>query len=1579
MRIQSPLTPIRRFIFTTQLTSKIKSRRLIVLLSLTALAAIALTASVSSSASLRQLTARATSARRAAKPAQSKAAAVDPSLTGALAQSAGSSLMTTERRAHTATILSDGRVLIVGGENAAGGYQNSAEIFDPATNSFSQTGSLAIGRADHAAVRLADGRVLITGGRTTTGATNTTEIFDSAAGAFTSGPAMSVARSGNSATLFADGRVLIAGGDENGSAEIFDPSTGSFGTAGANLITVRSKHSAALLSDGRVLIVGGMGSDGSALSSGEIFDPTTSTFSGIGGMEVARVRPLLRVLFDGKVQIIGGTDDRSMEIYDPAAGIFGGYAQVPPDGDLHLALIDEVMAAPTRAALLTGGQTITELGSSALAAGGVDASGNATSASTIYPSSGASVSSDKIDYLPGTQVIITGHGFHANENVTLTFHEYPHIDTAELHTFSVQADGDGNFTFDQYSPELADLGITYILGAKGETSGKTAQTTFHDSVNVTAGSGGTNISADKAANATSPGFTTLGDIVVSEGVNNDFPVQSNTTLIVTAPSGWLFNPGVGSTQTTKSGPGTNELNDNSITVTSSTITVNITVTGTGQINTLSIKGIQVRATDGANVPGSGNILRTVGNPGTATITGVINGSTNFGSLSQAAGAINKLVVTLPTQTFADGTTVATSGNSGSVSNQISGTPFAISKLTATDQFFNIVIIYSGAKTISYSGPGTNAGFPAPSYTAAVSFTNGQSTTILTTTLRKAETTTITATDGTTAGPASSNLTVNAGTLASFVVTNTSDANIGTQTAGTPFDIKVRAADASGNTDTTFNANGFKVNITSSSGTLSAGGGTTDAFTNGVLSPWSVTFSTSGTYPGSFSLTATGIGGSSGISGTSNNFTVNGPPCTTPSVSTQPTNQTVTYGAASAVFTAAATGTPAPTVQWQQNTGSGFTNIGGATTTTLTINNPTVAMSGTQYRAVFTNTCGSVNTNAATLTVDKATPTATLAVNNSPQTYNGSAKAATVGITTSSVPGTVANVVTGGAATQTTAGSYAVTADFVPNDTTNYNTLTGLSAGNFVIDKATPTATLAVNNSPQTYNGSAKAATVIISVSSVPGTVANIMTGGAATHTTAGTYAVTADFVPNDTTNYNTLTGLSAGNFVIDKADANCSISGYSVTYNGAAHTATGQCTGIDGPSDVLAGLDLSNTTHTNAGNYNGDPWTFTDSTGNYNNSHGTVDNAISQASSTVTVTCGGPYVYTAAAQTPCIAQATGAGMSAVDVSSSLTYSNNTNVGAATADASWSGDTNHTGNIGAGGFSITQATSTVTVTCTAGAPYVYTGSPHTPCTAQATGVGLSPIDVTSSLVYFNNTNAGSATANGSWGGDANHFGNTGSGGFTISKASSTTTVTATTLIFDGLPHGGTATVTGAGGLNQSVTPVYYTGRNTTVYPSSTTAPSSPGDYTASATFTGDSNHNGSAGTADFSIGKWNLTGFYQPVDMSPIFGPLVFNIVKGGSTVPLKFNVYAGTPALTTERKSVADIKSFQYVSISCTATAAIETALEITTTGGTVLRYDTTAGQFIQNWQTPNKPGVCYQVRMTAQDGTYVDAFFKTK
>ena len=161
--------------------------------------------------------------------------------------------------------------------------------------------------------------------------------------------------------------------------------------------------------------------------------------------------------------------------------------------------------------------------------------------------------------------------------------------------------------------------------------------------------------------------------------------------------------------------------------------------------------------------------------------------------------------------------------------------------------------------------------------------------------------------------------------------------------------------------------------------------------------------------------------------------------------------------------------------------------------------------------------------SGTVTVTKATPT--LFVTNSPVTYTGSGQSATV---SGSVPGTASAILTGGAATQTAAGTYAVTANFAPADSTNYNSLTAAAAGDFVITKATPT--LSVTNSPVTYNATPQSATV---VGSVPGSVSNIKYAGSATvPTDVGTYAITADFTPVDSTNYLSLTGAAAGDFVI---------------------------------------------------------------------------------------------------------------------------------------------------------------------------------------------------------------------------------------------------------------------------------------------------------------------------------------------------------------------------------------------------------------------------------------------------------------
>ena len=193
------------------------------------------------------------------------------------------------------------------------------------------------------------------------------------------------------------------------------------------------------------------------------------------------------------------------------------------------------------------------------------------------------------------------------------------------------------------------------------------------------------------------------------------------------------------------------------------------------------------------------------------------------------------------------------------------------------------------------------------------------------------------------------------------------------------------------------------------------------------------------------------------------------------------------------------------------------------------------------------------------------------------------------------------------------------------DADNYNI--SYVPGTLSVVKATPTATLAVNNSPVTYDGSAQAATVGITVSSVTGTVQNILTGGAANQTNAGTYAVTADFVPDDTTNYNTLSTQPAGNFVVDKATAVVVVVPYTVDYDGNPHTATvTSITGVNGETGATVGTVTLDTTHTTAGIYASDSWSFT-GTANYNDIDSTISSiAVANGSFETTGSAvGGPW------------------------------------------------------------------------------------------------------------------------------------------------------------------------------------------------------------------------------------------------------------------------------------------------------------------------------------------------------------------
>ncbi len=229
---------------------------------------------------------------------------------------------------HTGTRLADGRVLIVGGVGQVSGGDNvtvaSAELYNPATRAFSATGGMSVPRSGHTATLLSDGRVLIAGGRNADQALGTAEIYNPATGAFAPAVGMIAARSAHSATLLPNSTVLVAGGLDNAqlplsTTEIYSGSSGTF-AAGDNMISMRQGHAAVRLPAGTVLLVGG--GDLGPTASAEIYDPATGRFTQTGGLSAPRDGGAFAPLADGRVLAAGGDDPGTCEIYDPAAGSF---------------------------------------------------------------------------------------------------------------------------------------------------------------------------------------------------------------------------------------------------------------------------------------------------------------------------------------------------------------------------------------------------------------------------------------------------------------------------------------------------------------------------------------------------------------------------------------------------------------------------------------------------------------------------------------------------------------------------------------------------------------------------------------------------------------------------------------------------------------------------------------------------------------------------------------------------------------------------------------------------------------------------------------------------------------------------------------------------------------------------------------------------------------------------------------------------------------------------------------------------------------------------------------------------------
>jgi hypothetical protein len=265
----------------------------------------------------------------------------------------------------TATLLGDGHVLIVHGRDP------TVELYDPASGTFSPTGSMSATRFGHTATLLQDGRVLVAGGYTYADAASavilaSAELYDPQTGTFGPTGAMSVPREFHTATLLPDGRVLIAGGittsplamtassETLASAELYDPKTGTFIPTGS-MSTFRDEYTATLLPDGRVLVVGGGGEGYASLATAELYDPATGAFSPTGSMTSGRWLHTATLLPDGRVLITGGrtpTDSvyATAELYSPTTGRFNRTGPMHAGRQQHTATL-----LPDGRVLITGG------------------------------------------------------------------------------------------------------------------------------------------------------------------------------------------------------------------------------------------------------------------------------------------------------------------------------------------------------------------------------------------------------------------------------------------------------------------------------------------------------------------------------------------------------------------------------------------------------------------------------------------------------------------------------------------------------------------------------------------------------------------------------------------------------------------------------------------------------------------------------------------------------------------------------------------------------------------------------------------------------------------------------------------------------------------------------------------------------------------------------------------------------------------------------------------------------------------------------------------------------------------------
>jgi hypothetical protein len=434
--------------------------------------------------------------------------------------------------------------------------------------------------------------------------------------------------------------------------------------------------------------------------------------------------------------------------------------------------------------------------------------------------------------------------------------------------------------------------------------------------------------------------------------------------------------------------------------------------------------------------------------------------------------------------------------------------------------------------------------------------------------------------------------------------------------------------------------------------------------------------------------------------------------------------------------------------------------------------------------------------------------------------------------------------------------------------------------------------------------------------------------------TAGTYnskdvananTVTATLGPGDfmaggstlVSNYNLPTGAS-GPGHIGKTSATIEVTSYSLNYDGGAHTAAGTAKGV--LNESLSGLDVSGTTHTNAGDYPNDPWTFTDVTGNYNNDSSTVHDHINKATPIVAVTFAASSIPYDANGHAASATVTGvSGTLAVPANGSVTISYKKNVtvfaGTPTDAASYTASAHFSSS----NSNYNDADSTVDALLTinrANTATTVTSSPNPSTLGQSitfkavvSNMQTSPVPTGSVQFQIDNSNFGA--------------------------------------------------------------PVLLSGGIASISVSSLTA----GNHVVVANYllSSDGNFNNSSGSLSGGQNvQYSFIGFFAPIDNLP-----VLNSVKAGQTIPVKWQLKDVNGNLISDIGSLA-ANGLVSGPIACNATdLTLPVEETLSSPGATVFRFD--GAQFIYNWQTLKSYTGCRLLQVTLTDGTQHFAKFQFK